>query len=132
VNSNYPEAAARASHRCEYCRAPEAAFNFPFEVEHVVPGGLGGADEMSNLALACRSCNVHKSNRLDAIDPVGGERARLFNPRADTWDAHFSVDEEERIVGTTAIGRATVDALHMNSAPQLEARRWWRRLRLFP
>jgi hypothetical protein len=54
MNPHYPLVARRADHRCEYCRAPEAVFNFPFEVEHVVPSSRGGADDESNLCLACR------------------------------------------------------------------------------
>ena len=37
MNPRYAPVAERAGHRCEYCRAPEAIFNFPFEVEHIVP-----------------------------------------------------------------------------------------------
>jgi hypothetical protein len=35
MNPHYRVVAQRAGHRCEYCRAPEAVFNFPFEVEHI-------------------------------------------------------------------------------------------------
>ena len=70
MNAHYPEVARRAGHRCEYCRAPEAVFNFPFEVEHVIPTSHGGADEDGNLCLACRACNLRKSNRLAARDEV--------------------------------------------------------------
>jgi 5-methylcytosine-specific restriction endonuclease McrA len=55
MNRRYADVAARAGHRCEYCHAPEAIFNFPFEVEHIIPPNDGGADETNNLALACRS-----------------------------------------------------------------------------
>ena len=34
MNPHYPLVAQRAAHHCEYCRAPEAVFNFAFEVEH--------------------------------------------------------------------------------------------------
>ena len=37
MNPFYTQVADRAEHRCEYCRAPELAFNFPFEVEHLIP-----------------------------------------------------------------------------------------------
>ena len=37
MNDWYPLVAERAGHRCEYCLAPEAVFNFPFEVEHIFP-----------------------------------------------------------------------------------------------
>ena len=56
----YPLVAERAQRRCEYCLAPESIFNSPFEVEHITPLALGGADEEWNLALSCRSCNASK------------------------------------------------------------------------
>lgn len=37
MNPYYTLVADRAAHRCEYCRAPEIVFNFPFEVEHILP-----------------------------------------------------------------------------------------------
>ena len=37
MNPQYAEVARRAGHRCEYCHAPEVIFNFPFEVEHILP-----------------------------------------------------------------------------------------------
>lgn len=33
MNPHYHAVGTRAEHRCEYCHAPEAIFNFPFEVE---------------------------------------------------------------------------------------------------
>jgi len=35
MNRHYAGVAERAGHRCEYCHAPEAIFNLPFEVEHI-------------------------------------------------------------------------------------------------
>jgi hypothetical protein len=52
VNPRYPPVAERAAYRCEHCHAPEIVFNFPFEVEHIVPQARGGSDHDSNLALA--------------------------------------------------------------------------------
>ena len=37
LNPRYAPIAQRANHRCEYCKAPEVVFNFPFEVEHIIP-----------------------------------------------------------------------------------------------
>ncbi|MFM7923212.1 MAG: HNH endonuclease, partial [Planctomycetaceae bacterium] len=68
MNPRYALVSARAGHRCEYCHAPEAIFNFPFEVEHCVPPRQGGSDSADNWALACRSCNLFKSNALDGTD----------------------------------------------------------------
>ena len=47
MNPRYPFVAERAAHRCEYCRAPEAIFNFPFEVEHIIPLSRDGHDDDS-------------------------------------------------------------------------------------
>lgn len=133
MNSYYPRVAERALHRCEYCHAPEAIFNFPFEVEHIIPLSLAGTNEYSNLALACRSCNLNKSNYLTAIDPFTNEEIRLFHPRHDVWTAHFRVDiETATISGLTKIGRATIRKLRLNSPLQKLARRQWIKLGLFP
>jgi len=60
MNPYYSAIAERANHRCEYCHAPELVFNFPFEVEHITPLSQQGTNDESNLALACRSCNLRK------------------------------------------------------------------------
>lgn len=132
MNTKYATVATRAGHRCEYCHAPEATFNFPFEVEHVRPVTAGGSDEDINLALGCRSCNLYKSARTTGIDPDTGKEVPLFNPRTDQWDKHFVVELFGSIAGTTAIGRATLERLRINSPKQIAARRLWVILRLFP
>ncbi len=133
MNPHYQSVGARAGHRCEYCRAPEVIFNFPFEVEHIVPPSRGGNDSENNLALACRSCNVFKSDTLHAIDPDSGERVRLFNPRRDDWKTHFGLDiEHGAIDGLTSVGRATVHQLRLNGKTQRSARKQWVRIGLVP
>ncbi|HSU68508.1 MAG TPA: HNH endonuclease signature motif containing protein [Tepidisphaeraceae bacterium] len=132
MNPHYPLVARRAGHRCEYCHAPEVAFNFAFEIEHVRPPAAGGTDHEANLALGCRSCNLYKSDDTAGVDPLTGETVQLFHPRTDRWDEHFFVEPDSSILATTAIGRATIDRLRMNSARQIFARQKWRLLRLFP
>ena len=34
-------------------------------IEHIVPRGQGGGDELENLAIACARCNAGKGHRLD-------------------------------------------------------------------
>jgi 5-methylcytosine-specific restriction endonuclease McrA len=46
-------------HACAYCGAE----GLPLEVEHIVPKSRGGSDRISNLTLACRSCNQSKGNK---------------------------------------------------------------------
>lgn len=50
MNQHYTAVALRAGHRCEYCHAPEVIFNFPFEVEHIIPISHDGPDHKDNLA----------------------------------------------------------------------------------
>jgi hypothetical protein len=97
VNPYYGQVAERAGHRCEYCQAPEAIFNFIFEVEHITPPGKGGTDVASNLCLSCRGCNVFKSDYLDAVDPETMGSMPLFNPRQDQWEEHFAVNNRQAL-----------------------------------
>ena len=133
MNRRYAVVAERAGHRCEYCHAPEAIFNLPFEVEHIAPTSRGGPDDESNLALACRACNLFKSDQETGIDEATRVVVRLFHPRRDLWDEHFRVESEDGALhGLTPLGRVTVACLRMNRAVQREARRSWMRLKLYP
>ena len=133
MNRHYPHVAERAGHRCEYCHALEAIFNLPFEVEHIVPTSRGGPDDESNLALACRACNLYKSNQLSGVDETTRDVVPLLHPRRDRWDGHFRVKSEDgAVVGLTPVGRVTVACLRMNRDVQREARRSWMQLKLYP
>ncbi len=133
MNPRYPYVADRAAHRCEYCRANEAVFNFPFEVEHIIPPGHGGPDDETNWALSCRACNLRKSDHIHATDPLTQETVALFHPRQHWWHDHFRADADTgEIVGLTPIGRATVVRLQVNCPVQIAARKQWVRLGLFP
>ena len=133
MNPHYPYISQRAAHRSEYCLAPEAIFSFPFEVEHIIPLSRGGADDDSNLALACRSCNIHKSNFLTGIEETINEEVRLFHPRTDIWEHHFQVEVETGLVrGLTSVGRASIQRLQMNHSLQSLARLRWLQLGLYP
>lgn len=133
MNPRYALVAERARHRCEYCCAPEAIFNFPFEVEHIEPTSRGGADSEPNWALCCRACNLFKTNRVAGIDPETGETVPLFHPRREAWAQHFTVAERTgSLIGLTPAGRATVGQLRLNSPTQRAARAQWMRLKIFP
>lgn len=133
MNPYYTAIAQRANHRCEYCKAPEVVFNFPFEVEHIVPLSRQGSDDDANLALACRSCNLRKGNRISGLSSRSNVEARFFHPREDHWDEHFQINVESgKVVGVTPIGEVTVEYLEMNSSAQVAARQLWIRLNLFP
>jgi HNH endonuclease len=133
VNPNYPIVAVRAHHTCEYCCAPEILSNMAFEVDHIIPISRNGADELDNLALSCRICNLRKSDHIEGIDPVTGQTVRLFNPRENDWSEHFEKQSQlpYQILGKTAIGRTTITRLDMNSSLQLRARSLWVALGVF-
>ena len=104
---------ARAANRCEYCGLAQQGQAATFHVDHVVPLANGGPTTLENLALACVACSLYKGARQKAIDPQSGQETPIFSPRRQVWSEHFRW-EEERIIGLTATGRATVDALKMN------------------
>src|ERR1700682_3253586 len=95
----------RAEGRCEYCRMHQALQGATFHVEHIKPSSAGGSDDLTNLALACPSCDLKKSSRLTAIDPETENEVPLFNPRTDPWEDHF-VWQGHLVAGRTPIGRA--------------------------
>lgn len=76
---------------------------------------------MENLALACPHCNRYKGPNIAGVDPESGQLARLFHPRSDIWTEHFQF-ERERIIGNTAVARATVQVLAINAAEPLRFR----------
>jgi len=133
MNPNYGRISERAGHRCEYCHAPEVVFNFPFEVEHIIPIARQGSDQEDNLALACRSCNLRKGSRISGQRVGESQEIPLFHPRQQRWSEHFGVEENSaHLIGLTAVGEITVEYLGMNSPAQLAARQLWIRLGMFP
>jgi hypothetical protein len=60
------------------------------------------------------------------VDPVSGQAIALFNPRQQKWAKHFSwANDGAYILGLTACGRATVNALQMNNTTAVTVRRSW-------
>ncbi len=117
---------ATANNRCGYCLMPQHINPSRLEIEHLLPKVVGGTNEEENLWLACRDCNLYKSSKTHAVDPLTGENIRLFNPRTDDWHEHFEfADDGMRINGKTSIGRATVETLSLNNSHSVSLRRLW-------
>jgi hypothetical protein len=110
----------RAGGRCEYCLLPEA-FLLAHEPDHVIATQHRGATSLENLALACFDCNRRKGPNISSIDPDTGEIVPLFSPRRDLWPVHFHLDAC-RIIGRTAIGRATAELLQFNNPARIQIR----------
>ncbi len=102
-----------------------------FHVEHIIPPSRGGHTQLNNLAWACPSCNLHKANRVESIDPETTNQVPLFNPRIDNWNAYFRWDGY-CVVGRTPIGRATVAALDLNHPRRIKIREAEEIFGLFP
>src|SRR5438552_7849235 len=92
----------RAKHRCEYCRFPEPFAEIPFHLDRVMSRQHGGKTQLDNLALACCFCNRYKGPNLSGVDPVSNAVVRLFNPRQNAWEAHFSWSGPRLVVKTPA------------------------------
>jgi hypothetical protein len=92
-----------------------------FHVEHVIPRCRGGASNLANLVLACPGCNLHKSDKLRAVDAETGEDVELFHPIREAWAEHFRFDGNviERL---SPRGRATIALLQLNSVRRLRIR----------
>jgi hypothetical protein len=104
-----------------------------FEIDHIVPRSAGGETRAKNLCLSCPPCNRHKAARLGARDPKSGEEVSLYHPNNQAWDDHFTWNEDgTRLVGLTAVGRATVEALSINRPQIVQLRRYWVTLSLHP
>lgn len=124
---------ARAAGRWEYCRIR----GWPLTIDHVLPRVLWAVaaragrlpppldqDDPSNLVGACFACNLAKGKATSARDPATGATEQLFNPRREPWEAHFAwTNDGLEVVGTTAVGRATVGRLRLNREIYWEQRR---------
>ncbi len=105
----------RAKERCEYCKSMQKYSPQPFVNEHIIPLAEEGSNDLENLALACGGCNGHKYTKITGIDPVSNQEVPLFNPRKDIWEMHFQWSADNlKMIGITAIGRATINTLHLN------------------
>jgi len=112
--------------RCAYCFTTEANSGQPMTVDHIVPTAQDGPTTFDNLCFCCRRCNEFKGSATAGQDPLTAGTVQLFNPRAQEWSAHFTWDASAtRIMGLTAVGRATVIALNMNNEVIVDARRRW-------
>jgi len=67
--------------RCAYCQTSEDNSGIPLTIDHIQPQSKGGKTEFENLCQACWTCNEFKAALTEAVDPLTGETAALFNPR---------------------------------------------------
>jgi hypothetical protein len=111
----------RANNRCEYCGISQVGQVATFHIDHIVPAVADGETVAENLALACVSCSLRKGARQDLEDFETGEVVSIFNPRQQVWKENFAWNGVQ-VVGLTATGRATVQALDLNRSTMLAIR----------
>lgn len=71
-------------------------------------------------------CNRYKSDSEVAIDPHTKVEVALFHPHQDRWNEHFVwSDDGTELVGLSAIGRATIEALKINRPAMIRVRKMW-------
>lgn len=116
----------RAKNRCEYCLSHQDYVMGRLQIDHIQPVAKGGLDTEDNLCLACELCNQYKWTQTEAEDLETGETVALFNPRQQSWNDNFAWSKEgTEIIGKTACGRATANALRLNNRLAVTVRRNW-------
>jgi hypothetical protein len=111
----------RARHPCEYCQLPQSTSRLRHQIDHIIARQHGGGDALSNLALCCVHCNMHKGPNVAGIDPMTEEVVRLYHPRRDKWREHFAW-REGVLIGLTSAGRATIQVLAANEPSMIAVR----------
>ena len=113
-------------HHCAYCQTTAANTGQPMVVDHIIPEAQGGQTTFHNLCFACRRCNEFKGPTTRIHDPLTGELVPIFHPRQHAWTERFTWDAAGiRLLGLTAIGRATIIALNINNEVIVDARCRW-------
>ncbi len=111
----------RADGICEYCHLPAAFTTLPFQIDHVIAEKHGGPTRVANLAYCCLHSNAFKGPNIAGVNQETQEVLRLFHPRQDIWEDHFTWSGPQ-LVGRTAIGRITIAVLAINAPYRLEVR----------
>jgi hypothetical protein len=118
---------------CGYCLLPQEILMGKLEIEHILPVSQDGTDDLENLCLACRECNSYKSSKVFGFDFESKRKIKLFNPQTQNWKRHFTFSENKTIIiGKTACGRATIEAIKMNNEQAVKARMLWVEVGWYP
>lgn len=100
--------AVAQSGRCFYCGDPVGA---KATLDHVIPKCYGGIDDIANVVLAHRRCNLLKGDRLPTPDEVNRLVAQRRSGRLPIWPPILALrepaDEEPWIVVARAVAKAT-------------------------
>ena len=93
----------RAGGRCHLCGA-KITVREKWDLDHMIPLALGGADELANLAPAHNTCHRTKTAKLDVPAIAKGERVRAKHvgaTRKGSWGCGRSSQWKRKINGET-------------------------------
>ena len=92
-------------HECAYCGG--ASGDPVLNVDHVVPRSRGGTDQVSNLALVCRTCNEAKDDLLPVkwLEKLAASNDPLDRIRAERFPK--TLEQLQRPLRDTAMMNAT-------------------------
>jgi 5-methylcytosine-specific restriction endonuclease McrA len=107
--------------RCAYCDATRV----PLNVDHIIPRAQGGTDRVSNLTLACVTCNKRKG-RLPVQGFLAHDPARLARIRAQ---AQASLRDAAAVNATRCAIRDALRTLGFAVSPWSGGRTKWNRER---
>lgn len=116
------EIAARAHHRCEYCRIPHQDSLIDFHIDHIISLKHGGKTQIHNLAYSCSDCNYFKGSDLGTYLSENENFTRFYNPRTDHWFDHFEVLDGV-ILQKTEIAEVTIRIFQLNNPERVDFRR---------
>lgn len=118
---------------CEYCLHPESYSTDYYQFDHIQPIFEGGKNELCNIARSCGRCNIIKSQKTHAFDPITGKVFPLYNPRKDIWTEHFEWSDDQLLIyGLTEIGRTTIEMLQLNRESAINLRKLLKIIELHP
>lgn len=103
----------RSSFLCEYCLIHESDTALGCAVDHIISIKHGGPTDADNLAYACIFCNRYKGSDIGSIIWATQEFTRFYNPRRDSWAAHFQL-KKAIIQPISNIGKVTARILGFN------------------
>ncbi len=112
----------RAGNCREYCRVSPTGRLVGFQIDHIIAIKHGGTDSADNLCLARYDCNIYKGSNVAALDPLTGDASRLYHPRQQQWDEHFTINPDATLSGLTPEGRLTVLVLRLNDEERVKHR----------
>lgn len=62
----------RQKHKCYWCSCKLGNGKGAWHADHAVPLSRGGSNDISNIVIACPTCNIRRNNKLPHEWPEGG------------------------------------------------------------